>query len=316
MEMEEDEDQMVLKEPSQDLLRSVTEPLVSTSVWSALTGREFYFPSTIAKLVPSALKALLHSNDIIDWKCDSKTKKLLENDKEMLRKSLDEDGEVLVWIGRFKKDGHGSELPIVKTHGMIHMSPKDLAELLMDSSRVDTYNKMTLGRTDEIIFQRGIDSNTEGEMTGLIEGEAKIVRNLTNPPLTKKLMEFVTLMHARRIHNSDDIGEGIVASAMPTCIEDNEKSYIVVSRAVSGGKWGTGKKIGKKNLNEEDEREVTRSEILLGVNLLRGVPGRPDETELTAITHVHSPSVPTILAGKVGVKGAVDFIKDIRAICQ
>lgn len=36
--------------------------------------------------------------------------------------------------------------------------------------------------------------------------------------------------------------------------------------------------------------------------------------EVTAVTHCNSPSVPTMLASSVGIKGAVDFIKDIRSL--
>jgi hypothetical protein len=52
------------------------------------------------------------------------------------------------------------------------------------------------------------------------------------------------------------------------------------------------------------------------VNLLRSIPGEPDKTEVNAVTHVYSLSVPTMLVGTVGVKGAIDFIKDIQALVE
>ena len=63
-----------------------------------------------------------------------------------------------------------------------------------------------------------------------------------------------------------------------------------------------------------DGEEFIRSEILLGLNVVRPVPDRADVCEVTAITHCNSPSVPLMIAGKIGVKGAVDFVKDIRAM--
>ena len=54
------------------------------------------------------------------------------------------------------KNGYGAELPIIKTTSIIHQSPKYMAELLMDSNMVKVYNKMSLGRTDEKVFQTGV----------------------------------------------------------------------------------------------------------------------------------------------------------------
>ena len=166
-----------------------------------------------------------------------------------------------------------------------------------------------------------------------LDGEAKIVRNVTKPPLSKKLMEFVTLMYARRLKYEDGITAGYLGGGVTSENDDdnaaNNGSYIVFTRAVSGGRWGTGsgntggssdgvkaRGGGSGDGATNEEEEMIRSEILLGVNLLRSIPGEPDKTEVTSVTHVYSPSVPTMLAGTVGVKGAVDFIKDIRALCK
>ena len=74
--------------------------------------------------------------------------------------ALDASQEVLVWAGKFtcsEEEGcYGAELPIIKTTSIIHKSPRYLAELLMDSKRVQVYNKMSMGRTDEKIFQVGM----------------------------------------------------------------------------------------------------------------------------------------------------------------
>lgn len=285
-----------IKEPSATILNGIVRPLIPTNIWNSLTGREFFYPSTLAQLSKTGIDIVSSNADkYIDWKpADSKTKKLLELDNEEIRAALANDESCLVWIGRFKEEGHGSHLPVIKTKSILPLAPKDLASLLMDSSKVQSYNKMSLGRKDEVVFQEVIDSDSESGPLG-IAGEAKIVRNLTKPPLAKKLMEFVTVMYARRINSDDDVEPGLMGG---------QDGYAVISRAVAGGKWS------QKAEDQEDER--TRSEILIGMNLIRNIPGEDDKCEVTAVTHCNSPSVPQMLAGKVGIKGAVDFVRDIR----
>ncbi len=291
-----------IAEPSAAVLAGITLPLIPTNVWNSLTGKEFFFPSTLAALIKSGIRtALPQSEAFIDWKpADSKTKKLLEmNDQDALRKAL-EDDDVLVWIGKFKEEGHGSHLPLIKTTSILPLSPKGMAELLMDSSKVPLYNKMSRGRSDEVVFQEGVDTVTDSG-NFILDGCAKIVRNVSKPPLSKKLMDFVTVMYARRIHAEDNIGTGIMGAS--------NDGYAVISRAVNGGKWGP-----KTGGDSSGDEEIIRSEILMGMNLIRSIPGCPDKAEVTAVTHCNSPSVPTMLAGSVGVKGAIDFVKDIRAL--
>jgi hypothetical protein len=109
-------------------------------------------------------------------------------------------------------------------------------------------------------------------------------------------------MHARQLRPDD-------ANLTPshTGGDAPKDGYIVVSRAVTGGKWAPA-----NNGNSGDK--FVRNEILLGVNLLQAIPGEPDKTKLTAVTHVYSPMVPLMLAKSAGMKGAVDFVRDVRAI--
>jgi hypothetical protein len=108
-------------------------------------------------------------------------------------------------------------------------------------------------------------------------------------------------MHARKLTPNDAnlINTGVNNDNVPM------EGYIVVSRAVAGGKWTPS--------NNPNEKYV-RNEILLGVNVLKTIPGEPDKTELTAVTHVHSPVIPLMLAKNAGMKGAVDFVRDVRAV--
>ncbi len=152
---------------------------------------------------------------------------------------------------------------------------------------------------------RIVDSDTMGGSFG--DGESKVVRNLTKPPMVNSLLEFLTCMHARRIRPSD------LKILSPNNSNDGDDEtptdgYIVVSRAITGGDWST------DNAKSSSGEKLVRNEILLGVNILKAVPGEPNKTELTAVTHVYSPMVPMMLAKNAGVKGAVDFVRDIRAL--
>ena len=345
----------------------------------------------IANVLPSSIKS--NDEDVIDdedgcyvdWKpADTKTKKLFESTRstnnnrnydgnhdddggdddghESIRHALMNEDQTLVWTGKFihtknkmiTDQGYGSNLPLVKTISIIPLSPRKFAELLMDSNLVQSYNKMSLGRKDIVVFQQGVDTKGDASSSSsssssttttssssssfALDGEAKIVRNVTKPPMSKKLMEFVTLMYARKLNKHDNVNAGYFGGGPLNKSNENDNdngtgsSYIVVTRAVSGGRWSVsnqgqgnnndgvttrgGSSHDEENEQKASDEEMTRSEILLGVNLLRSIPGEPNKTEVTAVTHVYSPSVPTMLAGTVGVKGAVDFVKDIRALCS
>lgn len=113
-----------------------------------------------------------------------------------------------------------------------------------------------------------------------LQQASKIVRNIVQLPVTNAKVESVAMLHTRELANG---------------------SHLLVSRAVGGTKYASGGKIG-------------RSFILLGVNLFE--PVSANECRMTAVTHVYSPGVPLMLAGKVGVKSAKSFVKDIRALCE
>eukprot|EP00585_Thalassiosira_rotula_P000872 CAMPEP_0196162806 /NCGR_PEP_ID=MMETSP0910-20130528/48020_1 /TAXON_ID=49265 /ORGANISM="Thalassiosira rotula, Strain GSO102" /LENGTH=743 /DNA_ID=CAMNT_0041427763 /DNA_START=119 /DNA_END=2349 /DNA_ORIENTATION=- len=302
--------------PSPQLLQAVTLPLLPKTLMQSFTGRELYYPESIEALATTGMRMTLGEghNEWVQWSGEKKTDNFLRihgiegnmvGNTDEWYAALDSSQEVLVWAGKsVSKEGYGAELPIIKTTSIIRQSPKYLAELLMDSSKVKVYNKMSLGRTDEKVFQTGVDTQ-EGSFG---DGESKVVRNLTKPPMVSSIIEFVTCMHARKLRPSDSEhinGDGTTTSAAA-------EGYVVVSRAVTGGEWGAeNKENDDKSKNGE---KLVRNEILLGVNVLRAVPGEPNKTELTSVTHVYSPMIPLMLAKNAGVKGAVDFVRDIRAL--
>jgi hypothetical protein len=251
--------------PSSKLSIQVSSPIIPQDVWDDMTGEEWNDPSTVDHLASSGLlMAAADENEWIEWNAHKDTTKILEEKDTM--SALDE-GEVLVYVGKAKKEGYGSQLPIIKTKSILPLSAEEMADLLMDSSRVKIYNKLSLGRKDI----RQLGENT------------KIVQNLTKPPITKSNMVSVTLMHSRRLQ------------------EPEKEGYLVVSRAVPGA-------------IDEEFSGLPRNDILLGINLLQDLGS--NECLMTAVTHIYSPSLPTMLARKLGVSSAINFIKDIRNVCE
>ena len=293
-------------------LAAVVRPIMGAEEWAGLTGSEFTVPSAVEGLAATgiAVASMDTADTYVDWSPNKETAALLgdEGDDLVGAISSGRDGTVLLWTGKFRSAGRGSDVPAVRTVYVLPMPPRDFAALLMDSSRVMTYNKMSLGRTDLRIMQVGID--TKGGDFGGVHGEAKIARNLTQPPMSKKKMDFLTMMHARPLRKGDNPGRGFLGGG-----GDDGTGFLVVSRAVNDSSPGAQALDWiKESVGDGEER--SRSEILLGVNLIRPVPGEPNKSEVTAITHCNSPGVPIMIASKLGVKGAVGFVKDIRELYQ
>ena len=285
----ESQERYIEKEDDESRLFHIGRAAVPETIWQQLRGDEFFIPKVISTLAKTGIDICSYFNKQgpSHWKPNTATQHVLTSMGDTSEKAirdylLQHDNAVLVWTGKIKEGFHGSQLPCIKTRAIIPMSPKRLAELLMDSTKVMLYNKMSLGRTDIVSLSQGVDS------TGiLLEGETKIVKNRTKPPLTNgRIMEFHTLMHARKLKHEEG------------------KGYIVVSRAVPN-----------KGRTDPHNDNIIHSEIILGANLLRCVEGEENKTDFTGVTHVNAPNVPLLLAGKVGIKGAVDFVHDIRSLC-
>ncbi len=242
---------------------------VPTRLWSALRIGSFESKQAIDQLASNGLR-LAEGGEVTGW---PKWAPNGDTGKRLAENPQADGDDVYVWTGSFGSSCHGSELPAIRTQGVIPKSAKDITELLMDSSRVKVYNSMSLGRKDLKVFQSGI--HTKSKLWG--EGETKIVENRTKPPLTSKTLVFQTLMHARVL---------------------SDGRYLVVSRAVTDG-------------SPSADGEV-QSEIILGVNIL--APLSDTSCRLTSITHVNSPLVPKMMAQSVGVKGAINFINDMRSL--
>jgi len=187
----------------------LTRPLIPEDAWEATTGSEFEDSAMVEALTQSGLELCTskgNEDHSVEWFSHPNTDRLLEEHKSAMLAM--EEGNVLVYVGKVKRQENivGSKLPLIKTQSILPLSAEEMADLLMDSSKVKIYNKMSLGRKDVRIF----DKNT------------KIVCNLTQPPMSKSKMVSVTLMHSRALTDKDRLPSGPASG------------FVVVSRAVPG----------------------------------------------------------------------------------
>ena len=238
--------------------------------------------------------------NLVEWVPHPSTTKVLDDHGQNKEAALKE-GNVLVYVGTILQENVvGGGLPMIKTESILPMAARDMANLLMDSSKVPIYNKMSLGRTDVKI----IHNKNNKDPTSPFFSITKIVRNITRPPLAQSSMVSVTLMHSRPLRDDDHLV--------------STDGFVVVSRAVPG-------------MVGEEFQEMPRNDILMGVNVLqdrRIAPPvgnnehqqhqqqPPDECFMTAVTHVYSPALPKLLAKSMGVTSAVNFVRDIRESCR
>jgi hypothetical protein len=241
----------------------------------------------LSSLMKLALKYV--KDETSRWTPDRTTEKIISKRPAHEQKwHYATETDVFVWYGKFET-GYKSELPVIKARAMVKTSARNLLELLIDSSKVTQYNKMSLGREDKEFIKEDVKTHD-----GKIHGEAKIVRSVSNIPMIRKKLELLSLMHARALNES----------------EDGMKGYIIVSRSV----WEDEKRVPSDDGDGGDDNgdpNYIRSEILLGVNLIRELNDR-DKCEITTINHFYTPGTPTFGARQFGMKAAANFLRDLQ----
>ena len=249
-------------------------------------------PYAVAALASFGYKTAMNQNM---WKAEGKTDRLMKNSDWQrivwqtsgsidLPDDLPQLDEVMVWTGNFMHGLYGSDLPAIRSAGIVGMSPKALVDLLVDSSRVKEYNSMSLGRVDLLVLQNNLD---EAEAEGGIFGKSitKVMRADTQPPIIRKNLQFVSIMHATALENGD--------------------GYLLVSRAVTHPS-----DVGAASF------DVLRSEILMGVNVIRKIEGHDDKCFMVNVNHIRTPMVPLFLGKRLGLAAAPGFIRDLRTIAK
>eukprot|EP00581_Thalassiosira_minuscula_P015832 CAMPEP_0183715206 /NCGR_PEP_ID=MMETSP0737-20130205/9537_1 /TAXON_ID=385413 /ORGANISM="Thalassiosira miniscula, Strain CCMP1093" /LENGTH=439 /DNA_ID=CAMNT_0025944295 /DNA_START=164 /DNA_END=1483 /DNA_ORIENTATION=+ len=246
--------------------------------------------AAMAALVKTALDA---SMDKGMWTANGGTNKLLKSgkwDETIFMPCKSEGGpvkvphargvkgedDVLVWSGTWSHKYYGHDLPAIRCEAIINMSAKSLAMLLMDSNRVKEYNKMSIGREDIMVF-----NDDEKVVTKISVGRSK-------PPMLGKTLVLSNLLHMEELPGGGE-----------------QAGYVIVSRAVAHA----------DDAEAAEDPKVIHSEMLMGLNVIRVVEGEPDRCVLINLNHLRSPMIPMMLAKRLGLSAAVNFINDIRALC-
>mmetsp|Transcript_14151 Transcript_14151/g.18532 ORF Transcript_14151/g.18532 Transcript_14151/m.18532 type:complete len:377 (+) Transcript_14151:186-1316(+) len=112
----------------------------------------------------------------------------------------------------------------------------------------------------------------------VINDNTKIVWNRTWPPLCTKPHDFCSLLHFKRLEDA---------------------SLLMITKAT-------------EHPGAPVCPSFQRSKILLGISIMKPLQGNPQKTELTTYNHVVSKGIPIMIADKVSVKTAADFINNVN----
>jgi hypothetical protein len=218
----------------------------------------------------------------IFWKPEGDTAKHMRMISQLSTAEIYEKMQeyVLIWSGKCcgPKYYYGSDTPLFLARGVVQRSPRDFLNLLWNSNRTSEYNNYNLGRSDALII---IDNITNGGNYG-----AKVVKSETKVPFTGLSLTLLSLMHASSL--------------------DDEEGFIIMSRSLNSGMAGC--HVGNCKRVETNGK----NEILMGVNIMRPVPGKPHLTDFTSLSQVSSSMVPRFLTTRIGVMGVQDFFNTVR----
>jgi hypothetical protein len=219
----------------------------------------------------------------IEWKPEGKTKKELKRLTQLPPDDFYEAlrSQVLIWSGKYHgRAYHGSDNPVFMARGIVNGSPQSFTLKLWDSTRTREYNNYCLGRKDVLVIHDDVSS---GGPTG-----AKVIKSETKVPFTSMIVFLTALMHAKALGDNPEDG------------------YMIYSRSLDTGRAGC--HVGSKHKIERNNNE-----IILGVNIMRPVPGRPDLTDLISVSQVNASMIPPFLAFRIGMMGVEDFFKNVRS---
>jgi len=150
------------------------------------------------------------------WTPDEQTRIILQrhlnDDIEVWKKIL--EGKVLKWTSSLRNHNSKSDIPMLKTQGVINMKPLDLKELLLDCDRVRLFNKNSMGKEDVCTFPHPPP------------GETKIVKNVLKIPIVGGTIQTLSLTHSRGI---EDGGFAIVSQS----VKEEQSSEIMSNQFYS-----------------------------------------------------------------------------------
>ncbi|KAL3801055.1 hypothetical protein HJC23_002348 [Cyclotella cryptica] len=271
-------------------------------------------------IAPQAVDALVAVGyraacDPVMWTPSSKTRKYMTEkglrfDDVPLPGPLDEgeggpnDSTCMVWSGKFSHKYYGHDLIAIRSQGVVNMSAEDLVDLLMDSSRIQEYNKSSNGRTDEIVLSDGKNLDScpfsgyrKKKLTGVVMDNTRIVDGVAvldsqsedersdcaedemveefEEDGTKSMHTFTSSRSRKK--QSSFVGTTKVVRSMNTIpLVKKKVDFITLlhCRALTDDQGGNGYIIVGRAVCPPDDPEKTskgvmRSEILLNVHIIR-----------------------------------------------
>ncbi|KAL3924801.1 MAG: hypothetical protein SGARI_005966 [Bacillariaceae sp.] len=217
----------------------------------------------------------------IQWKPEGKTKKDLRDLSKLSQHAQFEAlrTKVLIWSGKYRGPKyHGSDNAVFMARGVVNGSPREFTSMLWDSNRTREYNNYCLGRSDVVVLN---DEISNGGHCG-----AKVIKSETKVPFTGLSVFLSAVMHARALGDRPEDG------------------YIIFSRSLTTGRAGC--HVGTATGVDESNK----NEIILGINIMRPVPGQRDMTDLISVSQVAANMIPPFLAFRIGMMGVEDFFKN------
>mmetsp|Transcript_103757 Transcript_103757/g.211751 ORF Transcript_103757/g.211751 Transcript_103757/m.211751 type:complete len:738 (-) Transcript_103757:2371-4584(-) len=222
----------------------------------------------------------------IKWKPVGQTKKDYKRLNELSKSKFYDElcDRVCAWSGKYVgKKYHGSDNPFFMAQGVVEGSPSDILDLLWDSKRTNEYNKHCTKRED--IFS--VVDDKAGATNEAFYG-AKIIDSDTKVPFTSMTVHLSALMSAKLL------GKG------------PEDGFIIISRSLSRGPKGHHSK------KTQGLCRGSNNEVIIGINIMRPVPGRRGFSDLISISQVDASILPPFLKSRVGIMAVEDFFKNTR----
>lgn len=184
-------------------------------------------------LIRYSLELVADNNVSINWHPDDVTKRLLENYAATTSANTQWmqllEREVLKWTTQV------NNTPMLKTRGIVNMTPTELNDLLLDCTKVQQYNKCSLGKKDLCAFYP------------LCGGEVKIVEHIMQIPIVGGKVETLSLTHSRPLDNNsfvivsrsvkkelnDDISNPCFSISSLRSIEGTNKTELTTLTSIS-----------------------------------------------------------------------------------
>ena len=262
------------------------------------------------------------------------------------------DDICLLWTGKLHHRYFGSELPVIRSQGIVNVSAEQIVDLLMDSQRVGEYNKSSIGRSDEVVLSYGdeLDNPFSGtkkkKLSGVVVNGATIIDGCafiekpdeeydgydssSSSNRKKKISKYVGVTKLVRSANKLPlVRKSLEFTTILHCRELTEdqggNGYILVSRSITPAE-------------DEDRKGFIRSEVLSSVTIIRRlhqsekgsatkrtvpisetsrVAPRNDLRNrclVTTMNHTKSPFIPKLMAKQIGLNAAKNFLLDIRMV--